>query len=119
MSDLQGLPYRYGYFAGDTQPPEKVGGFNVVAAIDHQTGKLDSYDVGEGCATSEPIFVPRSSSAPEGDGFLLAYVYDANRAASHLMMLDAQNLAQGPLAKAMLDHRVPYGFHGNWRDNNG
>jgi carotenoid cleavage dioxygenase len=114
-----GLPYRYGYFAGDTQPPEKVGGFNVVAAIDHQTGKLDSYDVGEGCATSEPIFVPRSSSAPEGDGFLLAYVYDANRAASHLMMLDAQNLAQGPLAKAMLDHRVPYGFHGNWRDNNG
>jgi carotenoid cleavage dioxygenase len=75
--------------------------------------------VGEGCATSEPIFVPRSSSAPEGDGFLLAYVYDANRAASHLMMLDAQNLAQGPLAKAMLDHRVPYGFHGNWRDNNG
>jgi carotenoid cleavage dioxygenase len=35
------------------------------------------------------------------------------------MMLDAQNLAQGPLAKAMLDHRVPYGFHGNWRDNNG
>lgn len=111
-----GLSYRFGYFAGDTQPPEKVGGFNVIAAIDHQTGKLSSYDVGEGCATSEPIFVPRSASCEEGDGFLLAYVFDANRAASHMVVLDAQNVADGPLAKAMLDHRVPYGFHGNWRN---
>jgi carotenoid cleavage dioxygenase len=47
---------------------------------------------------------------------LLAYVFDANRGASHMVVLDAQNLADGPLAKAMLDHRVPYGFHGNWRD---
>lgn len=111
-----GLPYRYGYVAGDTQPTEKVGGFNVIAAIDHHTGRIDAHDVGEGCATSEPIFVPRSSSSPEGDGFLLAYVYDANRGASHLEVLDAQNVSQGPLAKAMLDHRIPYGFHGNWRD---
>jgi len=110
-----GLPYRYGCFAGDTKPPEKVGGYNVVAVIDHQTGKLDSYDVGAGCATNEPIFVPRSATAAEGEGFLLAYVYDANRAASHLMVLDAENVSAGPLAKAMLDHRVPYGFHGNWR----
>jgi carotenoid cleavage dioxygenase len=111
-----GLPYRFGYFAGDTQPPKKVGGYNVIAAIDHQTGKLSSYDVGEGCATSEPIFVPRRTGAEEGDGFLLAYVFDANRGASHMVVLDAQNVADGPLAKAMLDHRVPYGFHGNWRD---
>ena len=84
--------------------------------MDHRTGNIDSYDVGAGCATSEPIFVPRSASAAEGDGFLLAYVYDANRGASHLVVLDAQNVSDGPLAKALLDHRVPYGFHGNWRE---
>ena len=111
-----GLHYRYGYIAGDSQPPNKVGGFNVIAAVDHSTGRLDSYDVGAGCATSEPIFVPRSATAAEGEGFLLAYVYDANRSASHLVVLDAQNVSDGPLAKALLDHRVPYGFHGNWRD---
>ena len=33
-----GLDYRYGYIAGDTQPPNKVGGFNVIAAVDHRTG---------------------------------------------------------------------------------
>ena len=110
------MNYRYGYFAGDTQPQEKVGGFNVIGAVDHKTNSLDLYDVGEGCATGEPIFVPASSTAAEGEGFLLAHVYDANRGASHLAIMDAQNLAAGPLAKAYLDQRIPYGFHGNWRN---
>jgi carotenoid cleavage dioxygenase len=29
--------------------------------------------------------------------------------------LDAENIEQGPIGKAMLEHRVPFGFHGNWR----
>jgi carotenoid cleavage dioxygenase len=110
-----GLNYRHGYFAGDTQPAEKVGGFNVIGAVDHRTDTLDLYDVGAGCATGEPIFVPASKDAAEGEGFLLAHVYDANRGASHLAIMDAQNVADGPIAKAYLDHRIPYGFHGNWR----
>ena len=57
-----------------------------------------------------------SKDAAEGEGFLLAHVYDANRGASHLAIMDAQNVAAGPLAKAYLDHRIPYGFHGNWRN---
>lgn len=109
-----GLSYRYGYFACDTNPEFKVGGFNGIGCRDHETGKLDLYDVGEGCATNEPIFVPRSDDAPEGDGFLLANVYSDARKASHLVILDAQNVADGPLATAYLDHRVPFGFHGNW-----
>ena len=76
---------------------------------------LDVYDVGGGCFTNEPIFVPRADDAAEGDGFLLANVYDENRKASHLVILDAQNVAAGPLATAYLDHRVPFGFHGNWK----
>jgi len=92
-----------------------VGGFNGIGRIDHHTTKLDVYDVGLGCATNEPIFVPRSDAAAEGDGYLLANIYDDNRKASHLVILDAQNLSAGPLATAYLDHRVPFGFHGNWK----
>ncbi len=110
-----GLDYRYGYFACDSEPESRVGGFNGIGRIDHHTGKLDIYDVGAGCATNEPIFVPRSDDATEGDGYLLANVYDDNRKASHLVILDAQNVADGPLATAYLDHRVPFGFHGNWQ----
>ena len=96
-------------------PAFRIGGFNAIGRIDHQTGALDLYDVGAGCATNEPIFVPRTDGAAEGVGYVLANIYDDNRKASHLVILDAENLAAGPLATAYLDHRVPFGFHGNWR----
>ena len=111
-----GLSYRYGYFSADSKPVAKVGGFNQVARVDHHTGSVEVYDVGAGCAVSEPIFVPKSAAAAEGEGYLLAYVYDAGRQASHLLVLDAQNVSAGPLATAYLDHRIPFGFHGNWRN---
>jgi carotenoid cleavage dioxygenase len=109
-----GLPYRYGYMACDLEPQWTVGSFNGIGVIDHHTQKLEVHDVGEACATNEPVFVPRRTDSPEGEGYLLANVYDGNRKASHLVVLDAQNVAAGPLAKAYLDHRVPFGFHGNW-----
>lgn len=109
-----GRRYRYGYFACDTNPEFKVGGFNGIGRIDHDTGRIDVYDVGRGCATNEPVFVPAAEDAVEGEGYLLANVYDDNRKASHLVILDAENLEDGPLATAYLDHRVPFGFHGNW-----
>lgn len=109
-----GLDYRYGYFACDSNPEFKVGGFNGIGRVDHQTGKNEIYDVGEACATNEPVFVPKSADSAEGEGFLLANVYDDNSKATHLVILDAENVSAGPLAKAYLDHRVPFGFHGNW-----
>ena len=62
--------------------------------------------------------MPRNDSAAEGDGYVLANIYDEGRMASHLVILDAQNLNSGPLATAYLDHRVPFGFHGNWKPAN-
>ena len=110
-----GLSYRYGYMACDVKPEERAGGFNSIARVDHQTQKMDMYTLEDGCATNEPIFVPRHAAAEEGDGFVLANIYDGNRQASQVVVLDAQNLSDGPLATAYLDHRVPFGFHGNWR----
>jgi len=63
--------------------------------------------------TSEPIFV--ASGETEGEGYLLANLYDAREDKSQLVILDAQNVSDGPIARAYLDHRVPFGFHGNWR----
>jgi carotenoid cleavage dioxygenase len=59
--------------------------------------------------------VPRRPDAEEGDGFLLSVVYRAESKCSDLAVFDARNLADGPLALAHLSHRVPAGFHGNWR----
>ena len=60
-----------------------------------------------------------STSAAEGEGYLLSSVYDAERKPSHLQILDAENVSVGPIAKAYLDHRLPLGFHGNWRPGAG
>ena len=109
-----GSKYRYGFVACDTDAEFKIGGFNGIGRIDHQTGQLDVYDVGEGRATNEPIFVPKSEHSAEGEGFLLDNIYDSARQASQLIILDAENVTDGPLATAYLDHRIPFGFHGNW-----
>ena len=109
-----GLQYRFGYMACDSRPKEKAGLFNAIARVDHLTGKTTMHELPLGCATNEPIFVPTSSDSKEGEGVLLANVFDASRNSSHLLVLDAENVEAEPLAIAYLDHRVPFGFHGNW-----
>ena len=89
-------------------------GYNAIAHIDHQTSRVTKFEMPGQFATSEPVFVPRNGDAIEGQGYLLANVYDASIDKSHLMILDAENLDKGPIGKAMLDHRIPFGFHGNW-----
>ena len=106
--------YRYGYMLRQAAGDSSVN-FSNIAMIDHQTGKTDSYEMGDEMASGEAIFVPKSDSAAEGEGYLLANVYNRSNDKSHLVILDAQNPSAGPLARAFLDHRVPFGFHGNWR----
>jgi carotenoid cleavage dioxygenase len=63
----------------------------------------------------EPVFVPRSDDAPDGDGFVLVLAYRDDEKRSDLLILDAQNLGDEPLAVVNLPVRVPEGFHGNWK----
>jgi len=68
-----------------------------------------------GDSPGEPVFVPRSAAAEEGDGWLLAVVYRGATDRSDLVVYDAQNVGAGPIGVAKLPRRVPFGFHGNWR----
>ena len=106
--------YRYGFY---TSPEGDGEMYNAVARYDHQSGQVDRYSCGDRahCFTSEAIFVPRSDTAPEGDGFLLSVVTDMRDNHSSLQIMDAQNISAGPLALAHLAHRGPVGFHGGWR----
>jgi carotenoid cleavage dioxygenase len=60
------------------------------------------------------LFVARPDAKAENDGWVLAYVYDQNRDASDVVILDAQDFEGLPVATVELPVRVPYGFHGNW-----
>lgn len=83
--------------------------------IDLQTGRSRMWDPGPQDIAGEPIFVPRHEGAAEGDGWLLSVVYRGAENRSDLAVLDATDVAAGPVALAHLSHRVPAGFHGNWR----
>ncbi len=112
-----GLQYRAGYAAGIKGSSSlSDGAFNTVIHYDHTTGQPRVHDLGQSSCASEPIFVPRSESSVEGEGFLLVGVYRKEEHRSDLVILDADNIEQEPLATVQLPHRIPYGFHGNWAD---
>jgi carotenoid cleavage dioxygenase-like enzyme len=67
-----------------------------------------------GDAAGEPIFVPRSASAAQGDGYIIALVYRAFAKTSELLILHAPDIAGEPTAALKLPRRVPAGFHGNF-----
>jgi carotenoid cleavage dioxygenase len=64
----------------------------------------------------EPVFVPRHARAAEGDGWLVTLVYDKARNLSDFVVLDTGDISKGPIARVELPTRVPFGFHGNWRN---
>ena len=58
--------------------------------------------------------VPRADSTTEGDGWILAFTYDALHDRSELVIIDAEHFAGRPVAAVQLPRRVPAGLHGTW-----
>ncbi len=110
-----GLAYRHGWFAANFDRDHGMIGFNGLAHVGHATGKRSDYRFAPGEAPGEPIFVPRTADAAEGDGWLIATLYRAAEDRSDLVIFDAQAIEKGPIACAKAPRRVPFGFHGNWR----
>ena len=114
-----GRPYRHAYYAGYAGTTGFVGArhYNAVVHHDFVSGTRAMHVLPEGDATDEPVFVPRSPDASEGDGYLVSIVYRALERRSDLIVLDATDVSSSPMACIELPHRVPYGFHGCWRYN--
>lgn len=111
-----GLGYRHGYYAATKAPKVPGASFDTLVHIDLESGKRREWDAGTGCYVHEPVFVPRKEGAAEGDGFVVSLVYDTARNISDFIVLDTDDVSKGPVARVELPTRVPFGFHGNWRD---
>ena len=109
-----GLSYRHGYFAADTSDTGKVM-YNAIAHIDFATGKRAVHELAKGDVPGEPVFIPASATAAEGEGWLVALIYRGAEDRSDFAVYDATDVAKGPIGMAQLPRRVPFGFHGNWR----
>lgn len=114
-----GRRHRHGYLATFSDPrltsePGVDGQFDSVTAFDLDAGSETAYRVGAGRMTGEPVFAPDPDRDGEGAGWVLSFVYDAARDSSEVIVLDAADVAAGPVATIHLPRRVPFGFHGSW-----
>jgi carotenoid cleavage oxygenase len=107
---MGGQDYRYSYSAhwgeGIT--------FGPAFKHDMRTGTTQVHDFGAQRMSLEPVFVPRGPEVAEDDGYVMTYVYDADRGRSDVVILSAQDFSGAPLATIELPVRVPFGFHGDW-----
>jgi len=109
--------YRHGWIvAGDiTDPKTGEPRQDGLVHYDLKSGKSTAWNAGKDDRFGEPVFVPRSGNAAEGDGWLLSVLYRGEEKRSDLAVFEATDLSRGPIALAHLSSRVPAGFHGNWR----
>jgi carotenoid cleavage dioxygenase len=104
----RGKAWRHAWLAELTSSPGQVA-FAGCQHIDMASGRLDRWSPGPGRFSGEWLFVPGGPG--EGEGWVLAFVYDSASERSDLVVLDAQHVARGPVAEVHLPVRVPYGFH--------
>ena len=88
--------------------------FTCLGHYDDRTGKLDYFYAGPHSAPEEPVFVPRSATAREGEGWLLSVVGRRAENRADLVILDALRLSAGPVATIRFPARIHEGFHGIW-----
>jgi carotenoid cleavage dioxygenase-like enzyme len=95
-------------------PPENIFAHNSLGHWDHKKSDMKLWFTGKHSAVQEPVFVPRSASAPEGDGYVLAAVnrYAENR--SDFVVLDTADVASGPVATIKVPFRLKNATHGGW-----
>lgn len=107
---FHGRPYRYGYVIC----ARSADGSSAIGRVDVTTGELDRWQPGPGDHVQEAQFVPRAPDAAADDGWLLVPVSRVAENRSDLAVLDARNLAAGPVALFKLPVRVRSTFHGTW-----
>ena len=110
------MPYRYG-FAGCPDPDEPNAAIarSCYARMDVQTRSYEFWRAEPGISLAEPVFAPKSATAREGEGYLLGVAYHVNeRLRSDLVILDAERVADGPLAVVRLPVQASPQVHGWW-----
>lgn len=110
---FSGRSNKYGWFANTVDDgPGGAVQLPGISRLDIATGRTDSWLPGPWLAAGEGVFVPAGPG--EGEGYIMAFVTDRRTMTSSLAVLDAMDMAAGPVAWIDLPQRVPVGFHGAW-----
>ena len=106
-----GKPYRYAYTA---IPEPGWFLFRGLCKHDFASGTSEDYLFGEQRFGSEAAFAPRIGAVDEDDGYLVTLVSDVAADTSECVILDARNIAAGPVCRMVLPERICAGTHATW-----
>jgi carotenoid cleavage dioxygenase len=83
-----------------------------------RTGTEDSYTLNTDAPVSvfEPTFAPRSSDAPEADGYLIVPMSRFVEHLSEFLIFDTSDVAAGPIARIEMPFQIGWTPHGHWMD---
>jgi carotenoid cleavage dioxygenase len=87
---------------------------DAIIKYDRKNGATDVWDCGYGVQPDEALFVPDPNDNGEDAGWLISMVYNRAEGISEVVVLNAQQLSKGPIARVKMPRRVPFGFHGLW-----
>lgn len=107
-------PTSYRYMSAFLGQNDRIGDFDTVVKYDDITGERTLWHAGEYCTVGESVFAPDPNGTREDDGWLLCTVHDERTDRSEVLVIDARDVAAGPVARVQMPQRLPFGFHANW-----
>jgi carotenoid cleavage dioxygenase-like enzyme len=111
--------YEIGYYEAfdpEVGPPLIAGpvgaGFNSVRRLEVKTGGIKKWDSGPTTTLQEPVHIPSHQAGHEG---YLAMVVDRHdHHTSDVVLLEAEHLDRGPIARINVPFRLRNQVHGTW-----
>jgi carotenoid cleavage dioxygenase-like enzyme len=110
---FKGCPYRYGLTTAMNAGSAPYGGHSLLRH-NLPAGTTEVHDFGPGHEVGDPVFVPRSPEAPEGDGWVMTLVRGIDSSVGKLVVLDTADFSADPVAEVWLPSAGPRGFHSSW-----
>jgi len=103
--------HRHGWMLGFGGPSR-----SGMAHVDLQERTTNLWDGGPSKVVQEPVFIPRSPDAPEGDGWIAQVATDTETLLTELNLFKATDIAAGPIATVKTPIHMKPAYHGNWFD---
>jgi len=104
---------QHGWYTALLDDVQQYGLWNTVCHYDFVQEKEERYYAGKHHYVGEALFTPKHKDSPEGEGYIMTIKYNLMENKSEVIVLDAQNVAAGPIARIKVPRRIEYDFHGS------
>ena len=93
------------------------GLFNALLRVNNDSGEFHRFTYSKNETAEEHLFVPDRTNNSEASGWIVGSTLDWVSDQTNLYLFRAENITDGPVAKASVNRLVPLGLHGTYVSN--